>query len=99
MPQPLLQMFERFTIVDEQGRASVAKVVEANDGQAVVNQKLFEVMRNIDWLDEVPVFPHANAVRVGVHIRIPKPLLICLLLCFEIQKVLFCGREQRRDAV
>ena len=62
VPQPLLNLFERHTMRQQQRCAAVAQVVKADMPQVVLLQRFAEAAGKICWANPFPQFIDANVI-------------------------------------
>ena len=71
VPQPLLNLNERRPVLNQQGGAGMAEVMQANLTQPMILEKLFEVLTEIARVNR-----HSSRIQANIFVRWRRPHLI-----------------------
>ena len=96
VPQPLLNLLERDAVRQQERRAAVAQVVEADVPQTVLRQRTAEAVRQIRRANALAQLVEADVPLVLFAIRLAAQPFVLLLPGLQAQEHVPHGRHQRQ---
>ena len=96
VPQPLLNLFERHTMRQQQRCAAVAQVVKADMPQVVLLQRFAEAAGKICWANPFPQFIDANVICKLPAVRLTADFSVLFLLFLQSEKHFSHSRHKRQ---